>query len=66
MTQNQLNKYPSVNSIYQRLQSRVQYFENDDTMPYILKDGLYQYFVQDADKYFYVGMTSLKELGENK
>ena len=62
MTQSQ-NKFHSVTSILSWAKTSTILWLDD--MPYVLKDGQYQYFIQ-VDKGFELAMISEKDLGAQK
>lgn len=57
--------FPSITSISAWAKRQVSYLGGDETLPYVLKDGLYNYFTFDGTNYV-MQMTSKLDLQENR
>lgn len=57
--------FPSVSSISGWARNRIQYLDGSELLPYVLKDGLYQYF-SFRDGQYVLFCTSLKDLQEKE
>lgn len=53
--------FPSITSIIAWAKSGIRYLDGEEKLPYVLKDGLYNYFTF-TDGAYYLFATSVKDL----